>query len=117
VRKIEEPRLPFSDYPAREQEKDAERRAYLNKKYQPHAFILKVDGVYAHLIFSDGKPYHKFYDNKTLIDTYYAIRESYPQHKIKCIINKGLEDYLRLEREKEKAVNKLQRMIDFNHCR
>jgi hypothetical protein len=113
---MEELRLNFSDYPAKEQERDAARKAYLNKKYQPHAFILKVDGTYAHLIFSDGKPYHKFYDNKTLIDTYYAIRESYPQHKIKCLMNKGLEDYLRQQREKEKAVNKLQRMIDFN-CR
>lgn len=111
---MKELRLNFPDYPAEEQERDAARKAYLNKKYQPHAFILKVDGTYAHLIFSDGKPYHKFYDGKTLIDTYYAIRESYPQHKIKCIINKGLEDFLRLERKKEFAVNKLQRMINFN---
>lgn len=113
---MKELRLNFPDYPAEEQERDAARKAYLNKKYQPHAFILKVDGTYAHLIFSDGKPYHKFYDNKTLFDTYYAIRESYPQHKIKCLINKGLEDYLRQQRKKEKAVSKSQLMINFN-CR
>ena len=42
---MEEQRLDFSDYPAKEQEKDVERFKFLEKKYQPHIFLLKVDGL------------------------------------------------------------------------
>jgi len=107
-------RLEFSDYSAAEQERDAERRRYLDKKYQPHAFLLRVDGVWAHMIFSDGKPFHKFYEGKTLIETFQELKEKHPLHKVKYIINKGLENYLRDVRKKELSVNKLQTMIDFN---
>lgn len=107
-------RLDFSDYTPEEQERDVERFKKLEKKYQPHVFLLKIDGVYAHLIFSEGRPFHKFHDGKNLFEAYYEIREQYPHHKIKCLMNKGLEDYLRTERKKEYSLNKIQRMIDFN---
>lgn len=111
---VTEQRLPFSDYPAEEQEQDAERHAYLQKKYQPHAFLLKVSGTWAHLTFDGGKMQHKFYEGKNLYQMFNEIKETHPNHKLKYIINKGLEDYLRDVRKKEMAINKLQLMIDFN---
>lgn len=110
---MKELRIPFPDYTPEEQERDVEHFRTLEKKYQPHVFILKVDGVYAHLIFSEGRPFHKFHDGKNLFETYYEIREQYPHHKIKCLMNKGLEDYLRDVRQKERAVKSRQLKINF----
>lgn len=106
-------RINFPDYSTEEQERDVERFKYLEKKYQPHAFILKVDGVYAHLILTGEKPLHKFYEGKDLFETYYELKEEYPRHKIKCLMNKGLEDYLRDVRKKELAVKSRQLKINF----
>lgn len=106
-------RINFPDYSAEEQERDVERFKYLEQKYRPHAFILKVDGVYAHLILSAGKPLHKFYEGKNLFETYYELKDQFPQHKIKCLMNKGLEDYLRNVRKKEQAIKSRQLKISF----
>lgn len=107
-------RIDFSDYPIEQQERDFERRQYLKKKYQPHAFLLKVDGVWAHLTFSGGGMQHKFYEGKNLYQTFNEIKETHPDHKLKYIINKGIEDYLRDVRKKEIMIKKLQKTIDFN---
>ena len=110
---MKEQRINFPDYSTEEQERDVERFKLLEKKYQPHAFILKVDGVYAHLILTGEKPLHKFYDGKDLFETYYELREKFPQHKVKCLMNKGLEDYLRDVRKKEQAIKSRQLKINF----
>ena len=110
---MKEQRINFPDYSTEEQERDVERFKLLEKKYQPHAFILKVDGVYAHLILTGEKPLHKFYEGKDLFETYYELKEEYPQHKVKCLMNKGLEDYLRDVRQKERAVKSRQLKINF----
>lgn len=110
---MKEQRLDFSDYSAEEQERDVERFKYIERKYQPHAFILKVDGIYAHLILSNGEPYHRFYEGKNLFETYYELKEKFPQHKVRCLMNKGLEDYLRDVRKKERAVKSRQLKISF----
>lgn len=112
--KVIETRCDFSDYPAKEQELDAERHAYLQKKYQPHAFLLKVDGTWAHLTFDGGQMKHKFYEGKNLFQMFNEIKETHPNHKLKYIINKGLEDYLRDVRKKEMAIAKRQLTINFN---
>ena len=108
-----EQRLNFSDYSAEEQERDVERFNELKKKYQRHVFILKVDGVYAHFVLSGNQPLHKFYDGKNLIQTYYEIKNKFPLYKIKCLMNKGLEDYLRNIRKKEMAIQSRQLKLSF----
>lgn len=113
MKKIEEQRLKFSDYPAEEQERDAERHAYLQKKYQPHAFLLKVSGTWAHITFDGGEMQHKFYDGMNLYQMYTEITRTHPNHKLKYIINKGLEDYLRDVRQKEQAIKAKQLSINF----
>ena len=104
---MEEQRLDFSDYPAKEQEKDVERFKQLEKKRQPHIFLLKVDGLWASMTFSDGVK-HTFYDGMNLFQTFYKVKKTHPNHKMKYIINKGLEDYLRDARKKELMIKQRQ---------
>jgi hypothetical protein len=104
---MKEQRLDFSDYPAKEQEKDVERFKLLEKKYQPHIFLLKFDGLWASMTFSDGVK-HTFYDGMNLYQTYNKVKETHPNHKMKYIINKGLENYLREQRKKELSRKSLQ---------
>ena len=107
------PRLNFSDYSAEEQERDYARRQYLNEKYRPHLYLLKVDGMWSQLTFTP-KIEPKFYENKNLFQVYNEIKESYPQHKVKYIINQGLEEYLRAEYTKKKIIEAKQLRIKFN---
>ncbi len=116
MRKIEEQRLPFSDYPAKEQEADVERFKQLEKKRQPHIFLLKVDGMWASMTFTDGID-HKFYEGMNLYQTFKEVQRTHPNHKMKYIINKGLEDYLRDMYKKEQSAKKLQIMLDFGKTR
>ena len=109
-----EQRIPFPDYTPEEQERDAERHAYLQKKYQPHAFLLKVSGTWAHITFDGGEMQHKFYDGMNLYQMFNEIKQTHPNHKLKYIINKGFEDYLRDVRQKEQAIAKRQLTINFN---
>ena len=104
---MKELRLDFSDYPAKEQEKDVERFKQLEKKRQPHIFLLKVDGLWASMTFSDGVK-HKFYEGKNLYQTFNAVKETHPNHKMKYIMNEGLENYLREQRKKELSIKSLQ---------
>ena len=99
-------RLNFSDYSAKEQERDVEKFKRLEKKYQPHVFLLRVNGVWAHMTFYDGLK-HKFYDGKTLIETWKELVKTHPNCKIKFIMNEGLENYLRDVRKKETLVKQL----------
>lgn len=100
-------RIPFPDYTPEQQERDANSR----KVHKPTLFVLKVDGVWAHLDF-DLK--YKFYENKNLFQMYNEIKESHPNHNLKYIINQGLENYLRDMKKREAENNKLQLMINFN---
>lgn len=106
-------RIDFPDYSAKQQERDVERFKVLEKKYQPHIFLLKVDGVWASMTFTNGVQ-HKFYEGMNLYQTFNAVKESHPNHKMKYIINKGLEYYLRQERKKEQALKAKQLTINFN---
>lgn len=104
---MEEQRLDFSDYPAKEQEKDVERFKQLEKKYQPHIFLLKFDGLWASMTFSDGVK-HTFYEGMDLYQTFNKVKETHPNHKMKYIMNQGLENYLREQRKKELSRKSLQ---------
>lgn len=112
----EELRLDFSDYSSEQQEADYNRYLRLKEKYRPYAYLLKVDGTWASLTLTPNtyRPNPKFYENRSLIETYQEFREKHPEHRVKYIINEGLENYLRDIRKKELAQNKLQKMLDFN---
>lgn len=105
---MEEQRLDFSDYPAKEQERDVERFKLLEKKRQPHIFLLKVDGLWASMTFTGGEIHHKFYEGKNLYQTFNTVKETHPNHKMKYIMNDGLENYLREQRKKELSIKSLQ---------
>ena len=107
-------RIDFPDYSAEQQEQDMERFKQLEKKYQPHIFLLKVDGEWASMTFTGGEVKHKFYEGMNLYQTFNAVKESHPNHKMKYIINKGLEYYLRQQRKKEQAIARRQLSINFN---
>lgn len=69
--------------------------------------------MWSHITITDKIKPH-FYENKNLFQVYNEVKESYPQHKVKYIINKGLEDYLRTEYNKKKAIQSKQLQIKFN---
>lgn len=104
---MKEQRLDFPDYPAKEQEKDVERFKFLEKKYQPHIFLLKFDGLWASMTFSNGID-HKFYDGMNLYQTFKEVQRTHPNHKMKYIMNEGLENYLRDMRKRELSRKSLQ---------
>ena len=88
------------------------RHSYLQKKYQPHIFLLKVDGLWASMTFSDGIK-HRFYEGMNLYQTFNKVKETHPNHKMKYIINQGLENYLREQRRKEQILKSKQQTINF----
>jgi hypothetical protein len=49
-----------------------------------------------------------------LYQMFNEIKQTHPNHKLKYIINKGLEDYLRDVRQKEHVIAKRQLTINFN---
>lgn len=105
-------RLNFSDYPEAEQIRDIERHEYLKKKYQPHIFLLKVEGTWASMTFHDGVK-HTFYEGMNLYQTFNKVKETHPFHKMKYIINQGLENYLREQYRKEQVLKAKQLSINF----
>lgn len=109
-KKMKQLRLNFSDYSAEQQERDVQHFAEVSKKvHKPTLFVLKVDGEWAHL---DLKMKHKFYGDKNLFQMYNEIKETHPNHNLKYVINKGLEDYLREMKRRENRCRQLR--IKFN---
>lgn len=109
---MKEQRLNFSDYSAEEQEADVERFKRLEKKYQPHIFLLKFDGMWASMTFNDGVK-HTFYEGMNLFQTFNKVKETHPNHKMKYIMNEGLENYLRDMRAKEQRIKNKQLTLGF----
>lgn len=90
---MKELRLNFSDYPAEEQEKDTRRKRII--QVPKHAYLMKVDGVWAHLIVNQAGDEYRFYEDMNLIQVYYELKKNKPGYKPKVIKNEGLEAYLR----------------------
>lgn len=85
-------RIPFPDYPPEEQEKDAKRL-----RLKRHAYMLKVDGEWAHFIIGFGKKGEdiKFYPNLEMTEVYDKIKENFPDFKPLVLDNVHLCNYLR----------------------
>lgn len=96
-------RLDFADYSAREQERDAMRSRFRQ------VYLMKVDGKWAHFTIIEGKEDYDSHDGD-LTQTYYEVKQKLPQHSVKVIQNKGLEDYLRdmLPKKKQTQTNSKQ---------
>lgn len=101
--KVKQLRLPFSDYSAKEQERDAMRSRFRQ------VYLMRVDGKWAHYTLVDGKEDYDSHDGD-LTQTYYEVKQKLPQHSVKVIHNKGLEDYLRdmLPKKKKTHTNSKQ---------
>lgn len=99
-------RIDFPDYSAREQERDAMRSRFRQ------VYLMRVDGKWAHYTLIDGKEDYDSHDGD-LTQTYYEVKQKLPQHSVKVIQNKGLEDYLRdmLPRKKQAQKNSKQLTI------
>lgn len=93
MKKIEEQRLPFSDYSAAEQERDAAKKKPL--KMIRHAYLMKIDGEWAHFIIGQGGDDIDFYEGNELTKVCEILKRKYPYHQPRVIMNEGLENYLR----------------------
>jgi len=93
-------RLDFSDYSAREQERDTMRSRFRQ------VYLMRVDGKWAHYTLVEGKEDYDSHDGD-LTQTYYEIKAQFKEHTVKVIQNKGLEDYLRdmLPKKKQAQTN------------
>ena len=93
-------RLDFSDYPAKEQERDAMKSRF------KQVYLMRINGEWVHYTIIDGK---EDYDNHTgdLTETYYEIKARFKEHTVKVIQNKGLENYLidMLPKKQQRQIN------------
>lgn len=108
---MKELRLNFSDYSAKEQEKDAMKSRF------KQVYLMKVDGEWGHFTIIDGKDDIDFHSGD-LTETYFELKAKFPQHAVKVIRNEGLENYLRDKRpeimKKRLRDNVQQLRIKFN---
>ena len=99
-------RLNFSDYSEEQQEADAKKAHRL--KVIRHAYLMKVDGEWAHFIIgTQGKDDIDYYGDMELAEVYRKLQRTRPEYTPKVIINKGLEDYLRDHRGEYHKVKQL----------
>lgn len=84
-------RLSFSDYSAKEQERDAMKSRF------KQVYLMKVDGEWGHFTIIDGEDDIDFHKGD-LTETYFELKARFPEHTVKVIQNKGLENYLRDKR-------------------
>lgn len=67
-------------------------------------YILHVDGQLAFYHHSKKYPGYGFAPADKFIDFVKSLREDYPDYKLRCIQNKGIEDWLRLKLKQQKML-------------
>ena len=85
--------IDFPDYPAEQQEQDAKRAKQL--KLIRHAYLMRIDGEWAHFIVSQKGDDIGYYDEMKLPEVYEKLKRTRPEYTPKVIRNEGLENYLR----------------------
>ena len=98
-------RLDFSDYSAKEQEQDTMRSRF------KQVYLMRVDGKWAHYAIVDGKEDYDSHDGD-LTKTYYELKKQLPEHRMRVIRNKGLEDYLRDMLPKKRQAQKNSKQLN-----
>lgn len=111
MKEVIEQRLPFSDYPAEEQERDAKRAKRL--KIIRHAYLMRIDGEWAHFIVSQKGDDIGYYDEMKLPEVYEKLKRTRPEYTPKVIMNEGLENYLRDRRPEYKKRLAKQLTLEF----
>lgn len=86
-------RIPFSDYPPEEQERDAARAKRL--KLIRHAYLMRISGEWAHFIIGQGGEDIDYYEDLKLPEVCAKLKRKFPNHQPRVIMNEGLENYLR----------------------
>lgn len=67
-------------------------------------YILHVDEQLAFYHHSKKYPSYGFAPADKFIDFVKGLREDYPDYKLRCIQNKGIEDWLRLKLKQQKML-------------
>ncbi|MBQ8465276.1 MAG: hypothetical protein IJ545_04625 [Alphaproteobacteria bacterium] len=109
---MEEEYLNFSDYSAEEQKKDAKHAKRL--KLIRHAYLMKVDGEWAHFIIGQNGEKIDYYDDLKLPEVFERLKRNFPEYTPRVIQNEGLENYLRDRRAEFKKRRHKQLSINFN---
>ena len=91
-----EQRIPFPDYTAENQERDAKRHEEKQKK---DVYIVKIKGTYgAYLPDGDDNISYNNFQAKNLKDFYTAAKRFYNKMKVEprfhCILNQGIEEHI-----------------------
>ncbi|MBQ9270952.1 MAG: hypothetical protein IJ218_01630 [Alphaproteobacteria bacterium] len=105
-------RIPFSDYPPEEQEKDLQRAKQI--KMIRHAYLMKISGEWAHFIISQGGENIDFYEDMKLPEVCAKLKRKFPDYQPRVIMNEGLENYLRDQRPRIMRGRNKQLTINFN---
>lgn len=111
MKEVIEQRLNFSDYSAKEQEKDVKRAKQL--KFIRHAYLMRIDGEWAHFIVSQKGDDIGYYDEMKLPEVYEKLKRKRPEYTPKVIRNEGLENYLRDRRPEFKKRMAKQLTLEF----
>lgn len=110
---MKELRLDFPDYSVAEQERDAERAKRL--KVIRHAYLMKINGEWAHFIIGQGGEDIDFYDDLKLPMVCKKLKKKFPEHQPRVIMNEGLENYLRDRRSEIMRKKRYKQLtINFN---
>lgn len=70
-------------------------------------YILHVDGQLAFYHHSKTNPSYGFAPQDEFINFVKSLREDYPEHRLRCIKNEGIENYLR------KKLSTEQKLIEY----
>lgn len=70
-------------------------------------YILHVDGQLAFYHPSKKNPSYGFAPQDKFIDFIKGLREDYPDYKLRCITNKGLEDWLSARLKQQFILNNI----------
>ena len=108
---MKQQRIDFPDYSAEEQERDAKRAKRL--KIIRHAYLMRIDGEWAHFIVSQNGDDIGYYDEMKLPEVYEKLKRTRPEYTPKVIMNEGLENYLRDRRLEFKKHMAKQLTINF----
>lgn len=108
---MKELRIDFPDYSAEKQEADVKR--FKRIKVIRHAYLMRVDGEWAHFIVTQKGDDIGYYEDLNLPEVVDKLKRTRPDYTPKVIMNEGLENYLRDRRPEYKKRMARQLSIEF----
>lgn len=95
-------RINFPDYTAEEQDADAKKMKKI--KVIRHAYLMRVDGEWAHFIVNQKGDDIGYYGDMKLTEVYEKLKRERPEYTPRVISNEGLENYLRDRKPKPRQL-------------